>query len=191
MTAANILSCPKCRKSLPPESVHGNDTDLCPSCRSKVMVIPFPALLNSPVPVRTGMTVASDSDATCYYHTQKQAQTPCDACGRFICDLCAIEMRGETLCPSCLASGQKKNKMSHLETQRTLYDSLALMLSVLPWALLIFWVFTIITAPMALFLAIRHWNTPSSIIPRSKLRLVLTIIFSIIQILVWAYFIIF
>ena len=79
-------------------------------------------------------------------------------------------------------------RITRLENQRTLYDGIALSLAVLP--LLVFY-FTLLTAPIAIFIAIRHWNTPRSIVRRTRIRLVLAIILATIQIIGWgvaAYF---
>ena len=44
---------------------------------------------------------------------------------------------------------------------------------------------TFISAPVALFLSIFWWKRPSGILPRSKVRNVLTILFSLVQIGAW------
>jgi len=96
---------------------------------------------------------------------------------------CAIcELGGQHLCPACLEAGKQKGKIKSLENHRTLYDSMALALAVYP--LLIFY-FTIITAPAALFVAIRHWNSPSSIIPRTKIRFVVAIVIALVELAGW------
>ena len=69
------------------------------------------------------------------------------------------------------------------QTERTLFDSVALSLAVLP--LLLFWV-TIVTAPMALFVAVRYWQAPSSILPRTKIRMVVAIVVASLEIVAWA-----
>jgi len=40
--------------------------------------------------------------------------------------------------------------------------------------------------PLALYCAIRYWNAPRSIVPRNRLRLVLAIVISLLEILFWA-----
>ena len=62
------------------------------------------------------------------------------------------------------------------------YDSLALSLAVIP--LVIFYL-TFVTAPAALYIAVRYWNAPRSIVHRSKIRLVLAIIIASLQIVGW------
>jgi hypothetical protein len=60
---------------------------------------------------------------------------------------------------------------------------MALAFAILP---LISFFFTVITAPIAIFLAIKHWNTPSSIIPRrSKTRMALAIGIALMQVGGW------
>ena len=91
-------------------------------------------------------------------------------------------MPGQHLCPVCLESGSKKGKLSSLENHRILYDSAALSLAIVP---ILFWPLTVFTGPMAVFMGIRYWNAPSSILPRTKIRLVLAIIIGLIQIVLW------
>ena len=112
----------------------------------------------------------------------------CEACGRFLCALCDCELHGEHFCPACLEVGRQKGRIKRLENQRTLYDGIALSLAVFP---LLIYYFVIVTAPIVLYLAIRHWNSPLSIVHRTKLRLVLAIILAGAEIVAWcvgAYF---
>lgn len=69
-------------------------------------------------------------------------------------------------------------------TRRTLYDGVALTLSVAP---LLFFFLTIITAPLAIYMSLRNWNRPGSILPRTKIRFVLAIIFSLVQVAGWGF----
>ena len=78
---------------------------------------------------------------------------------------------------------KKKGKLRSLENHRTLYDNIALGLATLP--LLLVWP-TVVTAPMAVFTGIRYWKTPSSIIPRTKVRFASAIALGTLQILGWA-----
>ena len=74
--------------------------------------------------------------------------------------------------------------MSQFESSRTRYDSLALTLAIVP--LLIFY-FTIFTAPAALFIAIRYWNAPPSIVGRlgTRVRLIIAIVAATLEIVMW------
>ena len=137
----------------------------------------------------TGDKVILDNEASCFYHPRKKAVVPCDSCGRFLCALCDVELHNQHLCPNCLESGKKKGKLKHLDNQRTLYDNIALRLAVYPIVLVFFWFFTVITAPIAIVVSIRYWNAPSSLLPRTKVRFIVTIFLAGIQIVGWGYMI--
>jgi hypothetical protein len=89
---------------------------------------------------------------------------------------------GQHFCPACLETGKSKRKIQNLENQRTRYDSIALSLAVLP--MLIFY-FTIITAPMALFVAIRYWRAPASLVGQNRTRYLVAILVALLQIAGW------
>ena len=186
----SLLLCPKCNGPLPESAINRPDLTPCPVCASPLQVEIFPALFRRAAVGRDGEAVLVETESTCFYHPQKKAVLPCEACGRFLCVLCDCELHGKHYCPACLEVGRKKRKIKSLETERTLYDSLALSLAVLP--LLMFYL-TFITAPAALYMALRYWNAPRSIVHRSKIRLVLAITFASLQIIGWViaiYFII-
>ena len=176
------LFCTKCNGELPRALWNAERLSPCPTCSSHIYVFAFPSLLEGVDYGRAGETLLVAGDAGCFYHPQKKAELACEYCGRFLCALCDVELNGKHLCPPCIESGKKKGKLKSLENRRVLYDSIALSLAVLP--LLVFY-FTIITAPVSLFLAIRYWNAPSSLLHRTKIRLVLAVLFSVFQIVGW------
>jgi hypothetical protein len=160
----------------------------CPLCGDLVQTEVFPALFRSPTRGRGGEALLVEGESSCFYHPQKKAVVPCDGCGRFLCGLCDCQLHGEHFCPACLEVGRQKGRIKRLENQRTLYDGIALSLAVFP---LLMYYFIIVTAPIALYLAIRHWNSPLSIVHRTKARLVLAIILATAEIIGWcigAYF---
>ena|SRR5208282_87529 len=183
-----LPSCPGCGAALGEGMFNRLELAPCPACGVPVQVEIFPALFRPPTRGRGGEAVIVEGESSCFYHPQKKAVVPCDGCGRFLCALCDCELRGEHFCPACLELGRQQGRIKRLENQRTLYDAIALSLAILP--LLIFY-FTIITAPIALYLAIRYWNAPLSIVHRTKVRLVLAILLATLQIVGWgigAYF---
>src|SRR5436309_2917686 len=177
-----LVLCPKCRTPLAASVLNRPDLTPCPACAVPLRVEVFPALFRRAAAGRDGEAVLVEGESTCFYHPQKKAVLPCDGCGRFLCALCDCELHGQHFCPACLEVGRKKGKIKSLENQRTLYDSIALSLAILP--LLIFY-FTIVTAPMALYFSIRYWNAPRSIVHRTKVRYVFAIIFALLQIIGW------
>jgi len=177
-----LLACPKCKTPLPAAVANQRETNPCPSCAVPLQVEVFPALFRRNAPGQAGEALLVDSDASCFYHPNKKAVLPCEGCGRFLCALCDCELHGQHYCPGCLEAGRKKGKIKRLENERICYDSIALALSLLP--LLLFYL-TFITAPVALYLAIRHWNTPRSLVHATKIRSVLAIIFATLEIIGW------
>lgn len=131
----------------------------------------FPAAFEPLHPV-TADPIVDPDEASCFYHPSRRAAVPCDTCGRFLCTLCQIEIGDRKLCPMCLETGRLNHSIQSLETRRILYDNIALGVAVVP-AVLIWPV--IFSAPTALFLAIRYWRAPGSIVRRSRLRFGLAI----------------
>ena len=179
---ARLLACTKCRAPLPPASYNSVALRPCLACGADYRVEVFPAALRPPGLGTSGEAVLAEGEASCFYHPAKKAVVPCEGCGRFLCAVCDVELSGAHLCPGCLESGKKKGRLKQLENSRTLYDSMALAVAVYP---MIFVWPTLLGAPIAIYLAIRHWNAPSSIIRRGKWRAVLAIILGSLQILGW------
>jgi hypothetical protein len=144
----------------------------------------FPALFSPPARGQDGEKLLVDDQSSCFYHPEKKAVIHCASCGRFLCALCDIELNDQHLCPTCLETGKKKRKLVNLENHRVQYDGIALSVALLP--LLIFYV-TCITAPIAIYIAIRYWRAPLSIVRRTRVRFVLAIVFASLQIVGWAF----
>ena len=177
-----MIRCPKCSSILPDDSINIRDFRSCRTCGALIQAEVFPAFFRKTEKGNLGERIIMDDEASCFYHPDKQAVIPCDSCGRFLCSLCDIEFNNRHLCASCLETGREKGKIKNLENHRTLYDSVALHLALLP---IFIWFTTIITAPVALFFAIRHWKTPSSIIRRTKVRMILAMFIAGVQIVGW------
>ncbi len=177
-----LIACTKCEAALPPALYNAPEPGRCPGCGAVEEVEIFPAALCPPGPGSAGEAVLVDGEAGCFYHPAKKAVVPCESCGRFLCAVCDVEMNGRHLCPGCLESGKKKGQFKQLENRRTLYDSMALALALYP--MIIIWL-TIITAPIALYIAVRYWNAPLSVVRRSKWRAGLAITIALLQIVGW------
>lgn len=188
----NVLPprCTQCNAELTGGGFNQFQLRPCPACHAELQIEIFPAWFRSPAAGQAGETVLVEGESTCFYHPNKRAVRPCDGCGRFLCALCDCELQGQHFCPTCLEVGRTKGRITKLENRRTLYDSIALALAV--WPLLIFY-FTVVTAPMALYVAVRYWNAPRSVVHRTKVRYVLAILLASLQIAAWcvgAYFLI-
>ena len=182
------VNCGACRMPLPSASWNSSGPAACPSCEAVLRALVFPAFARPLARGDVGERVLADSEASCFYHPQKKAATVCDRCGRFLCSLCDVDLPGEHVCPGCLQSGVSKGRLERLEASRILYDDIALALAV--WPMVLFCFACILTAPMALYYAIRHWNTPCSVVPRSKVRFVLAIVLACLQLIGLAVFIV-
>lgn len=139
-------------------------------------------------PVATGKAaeaLVAAEDAGCFYHPQSRAQVPCDLCGRFLCALCDVELQGQHFCPACVTAGRKKKQIRHLDDSRVLYGGMACIIALLP--LIIFWPLTMITGPIAVFLAIYGWRKPQSLTSKGRFSYVIALIFGLAQIAVWTW----
>ncbi len=179
-----LPACTRCRRRLPPEIINAAGMQDCPSCGVAVRVDAFPALFRDPRPGQAGEALVVEDTSSCFYHPQKKAVVHCQGCGRFLCALCNVEFAGKHLCPPCLETGKLSGRMKNLQGQRILYDSMALGVALVPMVLM--WPVTVLSAPLAIFLAIRYWKTPLSIIPRTRVRFVLAIIVGSLQMGGWS-----
>jgi hypothetical protein len=177
-----LLTCPKCFVPLSSDVINRLEPGPCAACGNPLIIQVFPALFREHRPGSAGELAVEEGQATCFYHPQKTASVPCDACGRFICALCDVELHGEHLCPACVETGRQKGKITTLESKRTLHDNIALSIALLPF---LAWPLTVITAPATLIYAVTAWKKPSSIVPRTKARFVIAIIIALLTLAGW------
>ena len=181
MATIAAVDCLRCHHPLPWSLFNTFQRERCPSCSRALYAIAFPAMLRPPGQGKAAEPLVAEG-ASCFFHSQKKAVGVCGYCGRFLCHVCDIDLNGEHLCSLCIEEGQKKKRIKSLETSRTLYDEIALALALLP--LLIFYL-TVITAPIVLYLSVRHWNSPSSILPRTKVRFIFAILIAVLELTGW------
>ena len=177
-----LLACPNCTAPLPGAPQELTRLQRCLECGAGLEAHVFPALFRQvQIGAHAAAIVAAD-EAGCFYHPRKRAVAPCDGCGRFLCALCDIELGGGHLCPACLDAGKKSGRLSGLENRRTLYDSAALTLAMVPMLL---WPLTLITAPAVLCLVFFRWNAPGGVVARSKVRYVVALMIALLQLAGW------
>jgi hypothetical protein len=155
----------------------------CRRCNSHIEVAIFPALLRSEESHIHEAAIADES--TCFFHADRVAAFACSRCGRFLCPLCRIEWLSEDLCPSCLEAAGTGKQADTLASTRFHFDSLALAMSTLP---LLSGFPSILTAPVALGFALFTFRKQCSIAPRTKLRFLLSMLFSIATMAGWTMF---
>jgi hypothetical protein len=160
----------------------------CKSCGQMTYASVFPAI-NRVHPSVDPETIQEQSEASCFYHPQSRAVIPCDECGRFLCQICDCPMEGRNLCPNCLNTAATTRQLQAFDNRRTMHDSIALSLATFPFFLYPATIFTFITAPLAVYYSIKHWKSPLGILPRTKVRFALAIVFGLVQSLTWGAFI--
>ena len=165
---------------LPHRALATDDVTPCGLCGAENRVRVFPAALRSAAPVRP--EAALDGEAACFDHPGKRAVAACKHCGRFVCQLCSVEFGEEIWCPSCVTGRAGSAAEANLETNRTLYDSIAL---TTPLLSLIMWPLTAITAPGAVVYSIVKWRAPLSLVRRSRWRYVAAILIGLAEVAGW------
>ncbi len=182
----HLLFCLNCETPLPESQWNTQKFEVCDNCHSEIQIDVFPSIFKPAEKGELGQESSND-EAECFYHPQKEATVICSVCGRFLCTLCDLDIDGAHICPSCLEKGEEKGSFESLENHFVRHDSLALALSFLSMLTIYF---TLLLAPISIFWALKTWNRPKSIFPRTKVRAILTILFSILQIIGWIFFII-
>lgn len=178
------LHCTKCGTPFPQAALNAPDFVPCAVCGNPVLAMVFPALLRPQGPGARAENILVEGESSCFYHPTKKAMIPCDGCGRFLCTLCDVEFGSQHLCPVCIENAPKKGKLSQLEHSRYHYDTIALMLAAYPLLFFIMcWPAMVATAPLSFYYCIRHWNTPLSVVPRTRIRFVLAFFFASLQVL--------
>ena len=176
-----VVACSKCGRPIDPHYLNVDHAVDCSGCGSELRTRVFPALYHRPAATPAAIITAA-TEASCFYHSENLAVAACDSCGRFVCGICKIEISGRSVCPSCINSGIKTRKLIGLESHRTMYDTVALLLATIPSFLL--WP-SILTAPAAIYVSVRYWRAPSSIVRRSKIRFILAVVLALAQIGFW------
>jgi len=169
---------------LPKWEFLNGDAATCRFCGRRNTVRLFPAALAQTAAAHA--ETALDGEGACFDHPGKRAVAACRQCGRFVCQLCAVEFAGAVWCPSCVASSSGKARPANSDTFRTLYDTWAL---ATPFALLMFWPATILSAPAVAALAIMKWKQPLSLVRRSRWRFVAGLAVALMQGGLWLWLI--
>lgn len=170
--AANAIACAACSAPVPQEFWNREEAARCLGCGQTVQAFVFPAIAQLEIGALPA-ALQGETEASCFYHPQSRATIPCQECGRFLCALCDLEVHGRHICPRCF------ERTDPAEPRRVMYDSMALGIATLPALLL--WP-ALIGAPWTLFLVLRRWNAPSSLVPRTKIRFLLAALFAVAEI---------
>ena len=195
-----ISHCVACDASLPISTERGGGVEIaCPACATRQRQQLFPAMVKSVEPLQE--SVYSDENAVCYFHDTSGARTLCDDCGRYLCDLCRLEMPQpanrpagfpQIVCPSCYAhraATEESAPWDLMQTTYLRYDLMALFVAFLPLLLVLTFLLTPLTAPIALYLALRYWGRSRNPVKRFYLNGVLALFLVMGVLLIWVAFI--
>jgi hypothetical protein len=175
-----LMTCTFCRAPLPAWQAQSPNLEVCPRCGTQQWAVTFPAALKDAAPINFGRPLQTAEEASCFYHGEKQAEVPCESCGRFLCGLCAVAFRGRTLCPTCLDTGLKTQQLGETRSTYPAYDSVALLLAFLPVIIFPLAIFVVFTAPAALYFGLRGLRGARmpgrSVILRSAIAVILATI---------------
>jgi hypothetical protein len=178
------ISCMRCRAPLPVVAAGaGAQTMVCSRCALPADVLLFPALYR-PDENRQASTRALSGDATCFNHPERQALSVCETCGRMLCGLCQIDFNTRTLCAACLHREHDAARRGGkgFDAQRFRYDHIAFVVTVISPLI---WYVSFATAAYALYLTIRHWRTPVSLLPFSRWRFVVASLLAVCILAGW------
>lgn len=172
-----LPECSKCGQPVPLETLGASTATACPHCQSKLEISVFPAMFRRIEPGRVGETIVVEGESSCFFHPQKKAVVPCDACGRFLCALCDCELHGQHFCPSCLETGKQKGKIEKLADVRFIYRRQALLMAFVP---------LFITGLAAIYMSLRYRNAPDSVVKPGRWGMKIALVVGILQTLGFA-----
>ncbi len=175
--AADAIVCAVCSWPVPKEFWNREEGSRCRSCGQTIRVSVFPAIDRATAGAAPE-TLQGETESSCFYHPQSRAAKVCEECGRFLCALCDLEVEGRHICPRCFESGVSEHKIQTAEPRRVMYDNMALALATVPFILI--WP-CLIAAPWSLVIVVTRWNAPSSVVPRTKIRFLLAVVFALAE----------
>ncbi len=156
-----VLQCPSCRSPLKVGRPVSFVEERCPVCRAEVHITTFPRLYGDFVRTEEDATAAED-EAACSFFPDLRAQVVCDECGVFLSHRASIRWGDEVLCLPCLHRLREVERAPDFIARTKLHDRRALFL--------VTWMapFTLFTAPLAMFLLLRHRGKPDGFVPRGR-----------------------
>jgi len=154
-------------------------------CGVEARALVYPAILRV-CEASAGEAIQAAGEAACFAHDDKRAVASCDSCGRFVCALCRIEWGSRVLCPACLNSAEKRSAL--LVRSRIMFDTMALATAL---ASVFLFTLSILTAPISIYLAIRSFRAPRSLVPRAMWRAWVALTVSVLELGGWAWLLVY
>lgn len=196
-----LVKCSSCGGGIHTSLFHEGGTVSCPLCQRTLHAFLLPALYKPAVSAPPSLPddPPAPGEATCFYNPSRRATKCCDHCGVYVSEAWAAHWGTQTVCLKCLEELRSKNSDIRFESKRVLWDNIALSFAIGPWFLMVacwvtlifYWlsflilILTVLTAPAAIFIALRYWQAPRSLVPRGRGRLVWAILLGVLQLLGW------
>lgn len=188
-----LVRCSHCEHLLPAQPGNGWATQACGACGERQEALVFPAAAGLRFP-RPRPAEAAEGAARCFFHPEKGAASPCDLCGRFLCELCDLSFEGGRYCAACLASAQAGDAdapgkaVALLRDRAFVPQNLALFLSFYMPMSLVGLYFIPLTAPGAIYVSARYWNHEDGVQERGRWPFAICILLSLAELAVFAFF---
>jgi hypothetical protein len=177
--------CPLCNRLLGPEFWNSGQFQACPACSAQVMTTAFPAVT---IPSGTSSIVACEpGESSCFFHTNNRAETVCDGCGRFLCDLCSITFGKRRLCPDCIYRNRRQKSDPMLIDQAVLFDNVSIAVLALSVLTLAYLLLGLVVSLLTVCLALVGWRYQRTLVRRSRFRFAFALIFGLIGAGLWIF----
>ena len=196
----STVRCASCHAMIPVRAFGEGKAIDCPSCSRQTRSIILPALYRGSIPpLPTNAEPPAEGEAVCFYDPGRKATHSCDHCGVFISEAWSAKWGAQTVCLKCLNELRSKTKDQRFEGSRKLWDNIALGVAIGPYAIALMLALTVIgvifislplmttlfTAPTAIFIALRFWSAPRSLVPRGPARLITALVVALLTITGW------
>lgn len=130
-----LLTCEHCGGALPVPANGDEWLGACPACGAATLLNVFPRALDGAPVGHQGLARTADDQATCFEHTDRVAEASCEACGRFVCGTCRVDLYDKVYCAPCLERAAEKGELPQLLNELERYDLSALVFLGLPVSL--------------------------------------------------------
>ncbi|MEM9281805.1 MAG: hypothetical protein AAGA96_08265 [Verrucomicrobiota bacterium] len=175
---SSTLQCPTCRNNLNVNREIEQLEELCPVCRSEIKAVVFPRFFRDRGEDDAPFS-AKEEESTCSFFPEWKAEKVCDECGCLMSKRAAVRWGDRDLCLPCLHRLREEEKDTSFVARSRLYDNRALAL--VTWLAPL----TLFTAPVALFLLLRHRRNIKTFVPRSSARWWVAIVLSLVWMAIW------
>lgn len=167
----------------------------CRSCGRAGRILTLPALLRGGMAPPPLADPPGEGEAVCFYDPTRRATTTCGHCGVLMSSAWAARWGSQTLCLKCL-DHLRQQRGNEFERGRTLWDNIVLLLVVgMPLLACVFAgtivllgfafivaLLCVVSVPTGVFLGFWHWNSPRSVIPRGRARLIIGVVSGLVLI---------